>query len=412
MASQRIPVKHMLPARRTFYVLRWIDPYSGKEREQSTKSKSERVAARMAREKEIELCGIDPADDRMTWARFRERYTTEYLSTLADRTIQSFNTAADAFERICRPKFLVDVKSDVLAAFVAKRRTESKQTGHAQRERKRKQLGLTVEEYKAKRKLKDDSGGATKAVSKSTIAQQLRMLYAALGWAKEMRLISTIPVTRARKPKRGSKNRRLMRGRPITETEFATVCNAAKIVRKGDAADWLFLLGGLWDSGLRLGEACELSYDDSTGFSIDVARRRPVFKIFSEHQKGDRDEMCPVAPEFVTRLRTVPEALRRGRVFSLAIRYSAEYIGKVVAKIGRRSGIVVDRSKEEFATAQTLRRSFGSRWALKVKAPILQRMMRHQSILTTLEYYVDVDAEDMADEIWGKADTPKSRHNA
>jgi integrase len=38
-----------------------------------------------------------------------------------------------------------------------------------------------------------------------------------------------------------------------------------------------------------------------------------------------------------------------------------------------------------------LRRSFGSRYAAHVPAPVLQRLMRHADIKTTLAYYTDVD---------------------
>jgi integrase len=38
-----------------------------------------------------------------------------------------------------------------------------------------------------------------------------------------------------------------------------------------------------------------------------------------------------------------------------------------------------------------LRRSFGSRYAAVVPAPVLQRLMRHADIKTTLAFYTNVD---------------------
>ncbi len=38
-----------------------------------------------------------------------------------------------------------------------------------------------------------------------------------------------------------------------------------------------------------------------------------------------------------------------------------------------------------------MRRSFGSRYTAVVPAPVLQRLMRHSDIKTTLTYYADVD---------------------
>ena len=43
---------------------------------------------------------------------------------------------------------------------------------------------------------------------------------------------------------------------------------------------------------------------------------------------------------------------------------------------------------------------FGTRWASRVKPATLQLLMRHKSIETTLKYYVDQDADDVADELW------------
>ena len=39
-----------------------------------------------------------------------------------------------------------------------------------------------------------------------------------------------------------------------------------------------------------------------------------------------------------------------------------------------------------------LRRGFGCRYAGKVSAHVLQRLMRHASIKTTMDYYANVDA--------------------
>ena len=75
-------------------------------------------------------------------------------------------------------------------------------------------------------------------------------------------------------------------------------------------------------------------------------------------------------------------------------------IGRIVSEIGRRAGVVVRKSEGKFASAHDLRRSFGTRWAPKVKPATLQLLMRHRSIETTLKYYVAQDADEIADELW------------
>jgi hypothetical protein len=47
------------------------------------------------------------------------------------------------------------------------------------------------------------------------------------------------------------------------------------------------------------------------------------------------------------------------------------------------------------------RRSFGSRYASVVPAPVLKRLMRHAEIKTTLAF--DVDVDDVLDEVIKKA---------
>jgi integrase len=43
-------------------------------------------------------------------------------------------------------------------------------------------------------------------------------------------------------------------------------------------------------------------------------------------------------------------------------------------------------------TPHDLRRTFGSRFAPRASTPILQRLMRHADIKTTLAFYTNIDA--------------------
>ena len=71
----------------------------------------------------------------------------------------------------------------------------------------------------------------------------------------------------------------------------------------------------------------------------------------------------------------------------------SETVKRKTAKRGR-------SVKVKFASAHDLRRAFGLRWAMRVMPPILMLMMRHESIITTQQYYVGRDAEAAADAIW------------
>ncbi len=61
-------------------------------------------------------------------------------------------------------------------------------------------------------------------------------------------------------------------------------------------------------------------------------------------------------------------------------------------------------AEKKTAAAYDLRRSFGLRWADRVKPPILQQLMRHASITTTLTFYVQTNVEEMAEAVWSAFD--------
>jgi hypothetical protein len=56
--------------------------------------------------------------------------------------------------------------------------------------------------------------------------------------------------------------------------------------------------------------------------------------------------------------------------------------------------------KVKYASAHDLRRSYGNRWAKKVMPAVLQKLMRHESIETTMGYYVDLDADELAEDLY------------
>ena len=78
-------------------------------------------------------------------------------------------------------------------------------------------------------------------------------------------------------------------------------------------------------------------------------------------------------------------------------------VSRVLCRIGKKAGVRVAEKKT--ASAHDLRRSFGLRWADRVKPHILQQLMRHAAISTTLTFYVQSDADDMAEVVWSAFET-------
>ena len=105
-----------------------------------------------------------------------------------------------------------------------------------------------------------------------------------------------------------------------------------------------------------------------------------------------------------------PEADRKGYVFNPmgrrreAGRLQAHRVGEVVAAIGKAAGVKVHTDsktgKVKYASAHDLRRSFGERWAARIMPTDLMILMRHESIDTTLRYYVGRNAQNTAKTLW------------
>jgi integrase len=203
------------------------------------------------------------------------------------------------------------------------------------------------------------------------------------------------------------------KGRAITGEEFDRMLAAVPKVIGDDPAiveTWKRYLRGLWLSGLRLGESLELYWDRDDRLCVDLSGKRPMLRIPAPLEKGKQDRQLPIAPDFFEFLQEIPEAERTGRVFRPGRRCHTgerlvdDRIGRLVSKIGEKAGVKVwthpVSGNVKYASAHDLRRSFGFRWAMKVMPAVLQQMMRHENIDTTMEFYVGRDAEATADEIW------------
>jgi integrase len=148
-----------------------------------------------------------------------------------------------------------------------------------------------------------------------------------------------------------------------------------------------------------------LSWDADALFAVDLSGRHPRFRIKGAGQKSGQDDLTPMTPDFAKFLLRTPEPERRGRVFRLnqdgaGIPLSTHNVGKVVDRIGRKAGVIVNAVEGKTASAHDLRRTFASRWARKVMPAIPQRLMRHANVQTTMQYYLDLGVDDMADELW------------
>lgn len=357
---------HVVDYGRKYLMMRYTDA-AGVQHAKSTKKTNRRDAERVAARWEEELRNNQgKPDGRILWREFREIYERERLSGLAEKTRKKNNGVLNTIEAIIGPRRLRDIGSQQISTLQAKLREQGRE--------------------------------------EATISSVVGAVRAILQWAVDTDRLAEVPKVPAIDRAKPSK---LMKGRPLTDGEFKEMLNAtAATVGDAHAPSWRFLLRGLWASGLRLAESLEFYWDKQDKLHPDFSQEFPMYRIHADQEKGKQDRLMPMVPEFAEFLQEVPQADRTGLVFKLPKRkrrddfIRVDWVGKVISKIGKEAGIVVDQRKEKFASAHDLRRSFGERWSWKVMPQMLMQLMRHENIETTMKYYVGRNAQEAARLLW------------
>ena len=373
--------------------MRYRDPITGRQVKRSAETSNRKEAERRAHKWEAEINeGRYRAPSKISWEEFRQRYENEKLSSLAQGTRDAAASALNHLERVISPERMTALTSGTMSRFQADLRKEG---------------------------MRD-----------TTIDAHLGHIQAALNWAVSTGMLPKMPSLY--RPKR-VKGRKLMRGRPITAEEFERMLATVPNVREHDTETWQHYLNGLWLSGLRLEESLVLSWGLDSPFAVDLSGKRPRFRIYAEAEKGNRDRLLPMTPDFAEWLLQAPVDEQHGPVFKVigmntGTAISAKRVSRIITKFGKKAGVVVDRTRKKvkekilhpktgkptgktrliekevikYASAHDFRRAFGTRWAKKVMPAVLRQLMRHRSIDTTMAYYVDLEADDVADELWAK----------
>jgi len=409
--------------------MQYIDPMTGRRVTKSTgvpfgERKRDRDAAEKAAGAwQAELReGRHKPRERATWEEFRTRYLDEVASppACAEGTTKKVLTVFALVKKIVNPARVRDLNADRLSHFT----NELRKGGRAE----------------------------------STIDAYLAHLQAALRWGAAIGMLHEAP--KVARPKRGKAGIG-MKGRPISGEEFERMldkvavglaaagnsqAHAASAVKRresrqrtfgekalseyrakqrdliADAApSWRHYLRGLWLSGLRLEESLELHWDRDDRLHVDMTGEFPMLRIPRGQDKANREATLPLTPDFAEFLECTPPAERVGRVFKLqAIRGSGERltrdrVSRVISAIGRAAGVKVNTSpagKVKYASAHDLRRSFGTRWSSRLMPAALQKLMRHQSINTTMRFYVMQDAFTLSEELWAAHRKAKAENEA
>ena len=342
---------------RDHLMLRYTDPITKKRVHKSAETANKKDAERAAAlwEQELNSGTFKPASQK-TWEEFRHDFETEKLAHLSDNYWSIYQAAFNGFEKMTG---IVDMKD-----------------AHRLMHRYEVSLRRT-------------------GVSTNTVQTYVKHMRSALYWAAEHGYIQHQKV----KVPAGSEDP--MKGRAIEDAEFSLILAAVDEVIPEHAAEWKHYLNGLWLSGLRRSESLVLSWDASSPFCIHRSDMFWKFRIRATAQKNRKGQLCVMTPDFVEWLqKETPADARSGLVFNpvgfKGDRLTDSEVGRMISAIGRKAGIVTDPATDKHATAHDLRRSFGTRWASRVMPADLKELMRHDSIETTMKYYVSQETDKLA----------------
>ena len=366
--------------------LRYTDPVDGRRHEKNSGTRSMKCAQRAAGVWQAELNADGFVTERITeWEEFREDFFDNYVAERSRSYSRTISSTFNVIDELMRP----DKLNRITTQWIKRFRTIARKQGR----------------------------------SPATLHKYMQHLRTALKWAHDQDYLKAVPKfpTEQRKANKGKK---LMKGRPITLEEFDRMMDATRGTLKSprkptenqlqaiDAAERALkhLIEGLWLSGLRLGEALSLTWDQwADGIRVETDPDGDMFLLIDgTDQKSGEPQLYPVVDDFADFLLQTPEEDRTGFVFSPfrtrgIVSRRVDSVSDWIVAIGRKAGVKVDTrrnrrtGKDEpvYASAHDLRRSFGFRWALVVESLVLRDLMRHSSVETTEQYYVGVQAKRM-----------------
>jgi integrase len=329
------------------FVLQWVDPDTNKRKSKSADTADPDEAEDKRTDLESDLNnGRYQEASRMSWEKFRESFEAEYLPDLRENTRKNFAETLDLFEKLCNPVNISGVTQRTISAFKAAL-------------------------IKSKGRGKDPGTGKARTMKLSSIKVRLQFLHTVLNWGAGQKLIPACPEFPPVNV-------------PETLPQAVPTETFERLLAKApDANMSAYLLCG-WLAGMRLNEALHLEWEETpTAPWLNFDRNRIVLP--AELVKGGRDQWIPLDPE----LRRVLEALpRRGkRVF-----HFEDETGRPITHIAVSCRVsALARAAGVKLTFKSLRRGFGCRYAGKVPAQVLRKLMRHANIKTTLDYYANVD---------------------
>src|SRR5579871_6080148 len=120
MSEKRVTVWVQRFNDRSTLMLQWIDPDTGRRKSKTagTSDEGEAEAARVDLEADLNAGRYQEAS-RMSWERFRELFTDEYVSARRPGTRTVYETVLNLFEEICSPRAVRAITERTISQFAA-----------------------------------------------------------------------------------------------------------------------------------------------------------------------------------------------------------------------------------------------------------------------------------------------------
>lgn len=337
------------------YILRWDDPRTGKRKQRTLKTGKFRDAQRAANELEEELSR--GSDGKMYWEEFEELYFENHLKNTSRGNQGKWDYAVSYLKK-CVPDpdafRLEQINGKLLMRFETLIREE---------------------------------------LAEGSVDSYVGTLRAGLNFAASLELIPPLPPRRRRG--RRKKESSVLRLRAVTLEDLERIeAKLPDVVGDDRAEEFQRFARVLWLSGCRLLEPMSMHWSRIDCHRPQVLEgSRPTF-IFTASQKNRTDQVARITRDFADWLlsQTKTEGWIVSPVDTFGRRAKKDVLGKAISKACVLAG--VRTSVNGFANAKQFRSSFGTRWAGRGVPPaILQNMMRHESIQTTMQHYVGNMAE-------------------
>lgn len=374
----------------------WIDPLTGRRKRKwadTPGNKKKAVAEKEAAFFAAEVThGIAGGDADAPWDLVKQIFYDEYLPGVRPRTQEHYLQVLTKVEKVMGPPRMRYITTPWISRF----KTELRRAGLRPATVIKHLAGLRVfvrwahSQGYLRELPKFPKLGATEAGGRALTGEEVERMIAA---------VDKVIV-----------NRKLIERTEKDPKKVAELI--ADATRRAEG--WKDLIRGLDLSGLRISEALNLWWaPPATKQSVPpivllLELDRPMIHFTDPgSQKNKRRGYCPVTPDFYAFLMERREP--RGRVFQPMTRKgpaSREVAGRTLSEIGTLSGIITDVETGRTASAHDLRRTFGTRWATRLKPQELQTLMRHSSLATTLRYYATDLADATAETLWVSFSVP------